>query len=109
MSDMKLIKTYKNFLHDYSLEQLRRIPEQWVWSIGQMYDRLIVVADEYLDIVGSCEKIGGEYLFNIGGFPPIKIKILDDTPPDNSKSKDDIMFELDHLMKRMKELDYESR
>lgn len=113
MSDLKLIETYKNFLQDYSLEQLRRIPEQGDWSIGQMYDHLIVVAHGYLDSVESCEKIGGEqkhgktefgeYLYNIGGFPPIKIKITDDTPPNNSKSKDDIMLELDHLMKRMRE------
>ncbi|WP_404452023.1 DinB family protein [Virgibacillus necropolis] len=115
MSDLKLIETYNKFLHDYSLEQLKRIPEHGVWSIGQMYDHLIVVAHEYLDSVESCAKTGGEqklgktefgeYLFNIGGFPPIKIKIPDDTPPDNSKSKDDIMLELNHLIKRMRELE----
>jgi uncharacterized damage-inducible protein DinB len=60
MSDLKLIETYKYFLHDYSLEQLRHIPGQGVWSIGQMYDHLIVVAYEYLDSVESCAKTGGE-------------------------------------------------
>jgi len=116
MSDLKLIETYKGFLQKYSLEQLRHIPEQGVWSIGQMYDHLIVVAHEYLDSVEACatavgeQKQGktefGEYLFNIGGFPPIKIKLPAelDTPPDNTKIKEDIMLELDQLMKRMKEL-----
>jgi hypothetical protein len=117
MSDLKLIDTYKSFLQTYSLEQLRHKPEQGVWSVGQMYDHLIVVAHEYLDRAESCtttvgeQKHGktefGEYLFNIGGFPPIKIKLPDelDTPPDNSKSKEDIMLELDRLMQRMKELE----
>ena len=116
MDDLKLIETYKSFLQKYSLEQLRLIPEQGVWSICQMYDHLIVVAHEYLDSVEVCatavgeQKQGktefGDYLFNIGGFPPIKIKLPAefDTPPDNTKSKDDIMLELDQLMKRMKEL-----
>ena len=116
MSDLKLIETFKSFLQKYSLEQLRHIPEQGVWSISQMYDHLIVVAHEYLDSVEACalavreQKQGktefGECLFNIGGFPPIKIKLPDelDTPPDNTKMKEDIMLELDLLMKRMKEL-----
>jgi hypothetical protein len=117
MSDLKLIKTYISFLQDYSLEQLRHKPGQGVWSIGQMYDHLIVVAHEYLDRVEACattvgeQKQGktefGEYLFNIGGFPPIKIKLPDelDTPPDNTKSKEDIILELNQLINRMKELE----
>ncbi|WP_394190910.1 DinB family protein [Paenisporosarcina quisquiliarum] len=116
MSDLKLIETYKGFLEEYSPEQLRHIPKQGVWSINQMYDHLIVVAHEYLDSVEACalaageQKKGktefGEYLFNIGGFPPIKIKLPDEmnAPPNNSKMKEDIMLELDQLMKRMKEL-----
>ncbi|WP_144699593.1 DinB family protein [Fictibacillus phosphorivorans] len=117
MSDLKLIETYKSFLQNYSNEQLSYIPEQGVWSIGQMYDHLIVVAHEYLDSVEDCEKAVevqhqeksefGEYLFNIGGFPPIKIKLPEelDAPPDNTKSKEEIMSELDQLMDRMKDLE----
>ncbi|WP_075617964.1 DinB family protein [Paenisporosarcina indica] len=117
MSVLKLIEIYKGFLEEYSLEQLRHIPDQGVWSISQMYDHLIIVAHEYLDSVEACATIAGEqnngkktefgeYLFNIGGFPPIKIKLPDelDTPPDNTKIKEDILLELDLLMKRMKEL-----
>ncbi|MFC0189463.1 DinB family protein [Fictibacillus aquaticus] len=117
MSDLKLIETYKRFLQNYSPEQLRHIPEQGVWSLGQMYDHLIVVAHEYLDSVDACantaieQKQGktefGEYLFNIGMFPPIKIKLPDElnSPPDNTKNREDIMLELDQLMNRMKELE----
>jgi hypothetical protein len=116
MSDLKLIETYKSFLQQYSLEQLRHISEKGVWSIGQMYEHLIVVAHEYLDSVEACAaKVGekkqgktefGEYLFSNGGFPAIKIKLPAelDTSPDNTKIKEDIKLELDQLMNRMKEL-----
>ncbi|TMU88351.1 DinB family protein [Bacillus sp. BHET2] len=116
MNDLKLLETYKSFLQNYSLDQLRYIPEQGVWSIGQMYNHLIVVAHEYLDSVEACaladgeQKQGktefGEYLFNIGGFPPIKIQLPPElnTPPVNTKMKEDIIRELDQLMKRMKKL-----
>lgn len=116
MSDLKLIDTYKGFIDEYSHEQLRHVPDHGVWSINQMFDHLIVVAHEYLDSVEACAKATGEqtqaktefgeYLFNIGGFPPIKIKLPDEmnAPPDNTKSKEDIKLELDQLMKRMVEL-----
>ncbi|ANC77558.1 hypothetical protein ABE65_012420 [Fictibacillus phosphorivorans] len=117
MSDLKLIETYKSFLQNYSQEQLRYIPEQGVWSVGQMYDHLNVVAHEYLDCVEDCEKADeeehqgktefGEYLFNIGCFPPIKIKLPEelDAPSDNSESKEEIIEEIDRLMNRMRELE----
>lgn len=116
MSNLNLIDTYRRFLQEYSPEQLKHIPEHGVWSVGQMYDHLIVVAHEYMDSVETCEKAVeeqnqgktdfGDFLFNIGGFPPIKIELPPElnTPPDNTKSKEDIMLELDQLMIRMKTL-----
>ncbi|MGG1629642.1 DinB family protein [Rossellomorea sp. NRS-1567] len=113
MTDLTLIETYKSFLQAYSPEQLRYIPEQGVWSIRQMYDHLLVVAHEYLDSVEACELASGEqtqgktefgeYLFNIGGFPPIKIQLPPElnAAPDNTKTKEDIRRELDQLMERM--------
>ncbi|MBN8193356.1 DinB family protein [Bacillus sp. NTK074B] len=117
MNDLPLIETYKSFLQAYSPEQLRYTPEQGVWSIGQMYDHLLVVAHEYLDSVEACALSDGEqmqgktefgdYLFNIGGFPPIKIQLPPElnASPDNTKSKEAITRELDQLIKRMKELE----
>jgi len=117
LSDLKLINTYKTSLQHYSLEQLRHKPARGVWSIGQMYDHLIVVAHEYLDSAEACATASveqvrgktefGESLYAMGGFPPIKIKLPEelDTPPDNTKSKEDITLELDQLMNRMKELE----
>ena len=103
MSELKLINTYKNELQNYSLEQLRYKSEETVWSIGQMYDHLILVAHEYLDNMDTCftlndeQPLGktefGKHLYKIGGFPPIKIKLPDElnTPPNNSDSKDDLL------------------
>lgn len=116
MNDLKLIETYKSFLQDYSLEQIRYIPDPGVWSIGQMYDHLIVVAHEYLDSAEVCSLACeenprdktkfGEYLFNIGGFPPIKIELPPElnASPNNEKKKEDLILELDQLMKRMSEV-----
>ncbi|UJF28464.1 DinB family protein [Planococcus sp. 107-1] len=116
MNDLKLIETYKSFLQDYSLEQIRYIPDPGVWSIGQMYDHLIVVAHEYLDSAEACslaceenprdKTTFGAYLFNIGGFPPIKIELPPElnASPNNEKKKEDLILELDQLMKRMSEV-----
>ena len=113
MSELKLINTYKNELQNYSLEQLRYISEEGVWSIGQMYDHLILVAHEYLDNMETCATLNdeqplgktefGEHLYKIGGFPPNKIKLPDElnTPPNNSDSMDDLISRLDQVILRL--------
>ncbi|KAF0815571.1 hypothetical protein KIS4809_5690 [Bacillus sp. ZZV12-4809] len=113
MSELKLINRYKNELRNYSLEQLRYISEEGVWSIGQMYDHLIRVAHEYLDNMEKCAVLNkeqpfgktefGEHLFKIGGFPPIKIKLPDElnAPPNNSDSKEDLISRMDQLILRL--------
>ncbi|MEK5442339.1 MULTISPECIES: DinB family protein [unclassified Fredinandcohnia] len=115
MSALKLIETYKSDLQNYTLEQLRYISAKGVWSIGQMYDHVILVAIEYLDNVEACAKskeeqmLGktdfGEELYKIGGFPPIKIKLPDElnTPPNNSDSKEELMSRLDQVMERLRQ------
>ncbi|WP_144478940.1 DinB family protein [Cytobacillus oceanisediminis] len=113
MSEFKLIKTYKNELQDYSLEQLRYKSDEEVWSIGQMYDHLILVAHEYLDNIEKCSTLSdeqplgktefGQHLYKIGGFPPIKIKLPDElnTPPNNSDGKDDLIRRMDEVILRL--------
>ena len=105
--------TFKSDLNNYSLEQLRYISEEGVWSIGQMYDHLIVVAHEYLDNMETCATLieeqpqgktkFGEQLFRDGGFPPIKIRLPDElnSPPNNSDSKEDLISRMDQLIQRM--------
>ncbi|MBS4198749.1 DinB family protein [Bacillus sp. FJAT-49732] len=113
MTELKLINTYKSELQSYSLEQLRYISEEGVWSIGQMYDHLILVAHEYLDNMETCATLSneqplgktefGEHLYSNGGFPPIKIKLPDElnTPPNNSDSKDELISRLEQVILRM--------
>lgn len=119
MSNLELIETYKIELQKYSLEQLRFITAEGVWSIGQMYDHVILVAMEYLDNVEACaalkeeQKLGktdsGEHLYKIGGFPPIKIKLPDklNTPPSNSDSIEELSSRLDQVKQRLRR--WESR
>jgi hypothetical protein len=113
LSELKLIKAYKNELQDYSLEQLRYKSEEAVWSIGQMYDHLILVAHEYLDNMETCSTLSneqplgktefGQHLYKIGGFSPIKIKLPDElnTPPNNSDGKDDLISRMDEVIIRL--------
>jgi DinB superfamily len=113
MSDNKLLLTFKSDLYTYSLEQLRYISKEGVWSIGQMYDHLIVVAHEYLDNMETCatsneeQVLGktqfGEQLFRNGGFPPIKIRLPDElnSPPNNSDSKEHLISRMDQLIQRL--------
>lgn len=109
-----LIETYKDDLQKYSPEQLRYKAEQRVWSIGQMYDHLILVALEYLDNVETCKAAdvkqplgkteAGEELFSLGGFPPVKIKLPDHLDlPSNSESKEELTVGLDQLQQKMME------
>jgi DinB superfamily len=113
LSENKLLITFKSDLYNYSLKQLRYISEEGVWSIGQMYDHLIVVAHEYLDNMEICANLNeanpfgktqfGEQLFRNGGFPPIKIKLPDElnSPPNNSDSKEDLIIRMDQLIQRL--------
>ncbi|MFD1356825.1 DinB family protein [Fictibacillus halophilus] len=115
MDDLQLIETYKSDLQNYSVEQLRHIPEAGVWSLCQMYDHVILVAHEYLDQVESCAAAGeeqthgktefGEKLFENGGFPPIKIRLPDEmnAPPNNSETNEELMRRVDHVIERMKD------
>jgi hypothetical protein len=113
LSENKLFTTFKSDLSNYSLKQLRYISKEGVWSIGQMYDHLIVVAHEYLDNMETCATLNeeqplgktqfGEQLFRDGGFPPIKIKLPDklNSPPNNSDSHEDLIIRMDELIQRM--------
>lgn len=113
MGGIEVLSTFQKELTTYSPEQLRRIPEAGVWSIGQMYDHLIVVAHEYLDNVSVCSEAkedpflektpAGKELFHNKGFPPIKIKLPDEmnAPPNNSDSQEDLLNRMEKLIQRV--------
>ncbi|TYP71237.1 DinB family protein [Paenibacillus methanolicus] len=116
MSEYRLIEEYRRQLRRYTLEQLRKIPEAGVWSLGQMYDHLIAVAHEYMDHVEACAEAeteqplgktaAGEDAFRIGGFPPVKIELPEDmNQADNPDSIDGLEERLRQVMSRMRELE----
>ncbi|ALS75823.1 hypothetical protein AUC31_11755 [Planococcus rifietoensis] len=113
MSGKDVLSKFKQDLAAYSPEQLRSIPEEGVWSIGQMYDHLIVVAHEYIDNVAVCAEAkedpflektpAGKELFNNKGFPPIKIRLPDEmnAPPNNSDSQEELIDRMEKLIQRV--------
>lgn len=113
MGGIEVLSTFQKELSTYSPEQLRSIPGEGVWSIGQMYDHLIVVAHEYLDNVAVCAEAkedpflektpAGKELFHNKGFPPIKIRLPDEmnAPPNNSDSQEDLINRMEKLIQRV--------
>ncbi|MBZ5201750.1 DinB family protein [Planomicrobium chinense] len=120
MKGYELFIAYRNDLSNYSLEQLRHIPEKGVWSIGQMYDHLIVVSHEYLDSMEACagrmdeqtygKTPAGEKLFQMGGFPAIKIRLPDEmnAPPNNSASQEELMNRIEEVILRLMQWELKS-
>ncbi|MGI2329380.1 DinB family protein [Planococcus sp. YIM B11945] len=114
MGGTEVLYTLKKDLNNYSPEQLRHIPEEGVWSIGQMYDHIVLVAHEYLDNVEICaaaneeQLLGktpfGKELFKNKRFPPIKIKLPDEmnSPPNNTDSKEDLINRMEGLIQRLR-------
>ncbi|MCT4787377.1 DinB family protein [Exiguobacterium aestuarii] len=108
---------YKETLAYYSEPDLRYKYTPTIWSIGQMYDHIILVANEYLDEVDRClqedGQLGGgktpfgERLFREGGFPPIKIELPPEMnqPPNNTDSHDRLRERLLTLISRMEALE----
>ncbi|MGK7379157.1 DinB family protein [Planococcus sp. 1R117A] len=113
MSRKEVLSIFKNELSKYSPEQLRHIPGEGVWSIGQMYDHIILVAHEYLDNVEICaasneeqslgKTLAGKKLFKDGGFPPFKIRLPDEmnAPPNNSDGREKLAKRMEEVIERL--------
>ncbi|HSP21349.1 MAG TPA: DinB family protein [Planococcus sp. (in: firmicutes)] len=113
MTGQDLFSSLKKDLNNYSLEQLKHIQRDGVWSIGQMYDHIILVAHEYLDNMEACAALNeekpfgktsfGDQLFKDGGFPPIKIRLPDEmnAAPDNSGSKEKLKGRMEEVIQRL--------
>ena len=107
------------YLHDeldrYTEDELHHISQPGVWSLGQMYDHILLVAHEYIDEVAICASLTtdtadgktpfGEELFRQQSFPPIKIRLPDEmnAPPDNTDSRERLKQRLLELVKRMED------
>ncbi|WP_284645978.1 DinB family protein [Paenibacillus silviterrae] len=115
MGDSQWILSYKSSLTQYTEEQLRYQASPEIWSLGQMYDHLILTALDYLDQAGLCKAAAadptlgktetGERIFEGRMFPPVKIKLPDgpENSPSNIESKEDLARGLDRVQERMSE------
>ena len=81
-----VISVYITSLENYTDETFLMKKDENTWSIGQMYEHLLVSAQFFIYQTNNClsEKKGqmggdktdiGENIYKYGGFPPIKIKI----------------------------------
>lgn len=108
---------FKETLLHYSESDLRYKCSPAIWSIGQMYDHIMLVANEYLDEVDHClqedGQLGGEKtpfgekLFREGGFLPIKIKPPPEMnqPPNNTDTNEQLLERMTALISRMDALE----
>lgn len=113
MNYAEVIDLYKSDLTRYSIGQLRYVSEQGVWSIGQMYEHVLLTALHYLDQVQKCASAieekrqgktdAGKQLFEAGSFPAVKIKLPNGpgNTPSNLKTVDDLMRGFDSVLMRM--------
>jgi hypothetical protein len=95
-----IVQRYKEALDGYTLDQLQRKPSAEQWSLGQLYVHLNQTAlNVYFGAVRKCftepdgndeEKTEvGREIFELGGFPPVKIKVPDSPAytPKNPENK----------------------
>jgi len=115
MADMNVIETFKEHLQTYTEDQLRYKPAEDCWSLSQMYSHLIDVSLEYLENIETCAKSdseqplgktqAGELVFNLGAFPPIKIRLPDlhGNTPNNTDSIMALTSGLEQIQQMMRD------
>ncbi|WP_019422807.1 DinB family protein [Paenibacillus sp. OSY-SE] len=99
-----LVEQYRNGLDPYTIEQLRYKANDDQWSLGQMYNHLIQSA-MFMQIgaIAKCAEAestdtaegkseDGQRIFQMGSFPPIKIKVPDSPQytPSQPESKEQL-------------------
>ncbi|WP_410981631.1 DinB family protein [Bacillus cereus] len=108
---------YTNELETYSLEQFREKPSEDEWSLGQMYNHLLMASNMQLHAIEKCSTHSttidgkktetGEKIYAMGSFPPIQIKIPNRPgyTPENPIDKEDVKQQLLQLIKQTKEVE----
>lgn len=112
-----IVQAYKVALQACTLEQLQQKPSAEQWSLGQLYVHLNQTAlNIYFGAVRKCftdpdgngvEKTEvSREIFELGGFPPVKIKVPDSPAytPKNPESKQMILDGLQMVLEQAREL-----
>ncbi|WP_057915939.1 DinB family protein [Peribacillus muralis] len=103
-------------LNRYSPEQLKLKPSSEEWSIGQLYHHLIdSIHSTLLPAIENCmnrdqettegKTADGEEIFNIGEFPPTRIKVPGRPQPINSNNREDIKKLMTQAIEKVKNLE----
>ncbi|PFK33110.1 hypothetical protein COI93_18790 [Bacillus cereus] len=112
-----LVAHYTNELETYSLEQFREKPSEDEWSLGQMYNHLLMASNMQLHAIETCsthsatidgkKTEAGEKIYALGSFPPIQIKVPNRPgyTPENPTNKESIQQALSQLVEKMKEIE----
>ncbi|BBH23741.1 hypothetical protein Back11_50860 [Paenibacillus baekrokdamisoli] len=116
MSELEIIDVYRHALQGYTIEQLQLKPSEHEWSLGQMYNHLInITVGTQLRAIEECASLGeqqpqasaktegGEEIFQLGGFPPVKLK-GPNTPeftPRNPETKEELVAALDQVREKV--------
>jgi len=105
---------WKRALEDYTDEQLGQLTEASGWTMGQVYDHLIMTSydlsrDWIPDCLATYEKTGdltktaaGTALFLLGRFPPIRAKFAGPAPT-QPQNKAEIETRFDDLLASMRD------
>ncbi|WP_440603381.1 DinB family protein [Bacillus sp. GB_SG_008] len=114
----ELATYYKKELEKYPLELLIQKPSDEEWSLGQMYNHLILSAfhmqiaaiekcANQTAAIGGDKTDAGEKIYAMGAFPPIQIKVPahPEYTPNNPTNKEDLKQGLLQLIERMKEIE----
>jgi hypothetical protein len=87
-----VIKSYLDSLETYSDEKFYAKKDEDTWSLGQMYEHLILSANAFFlanttrclekrkGQIGGEKNKYGENAYQYGGFPPVKVKIPEGLP-----------------------------
>ncbi|WP_178022158.1 DinB family protein [uncultured Paenibacillus sp.] len=112
---LTVIEQYKSSLDEYTLEQLRYKSEEDVWSIGQMYDHVIGVAEEYIGYIRTCASATGEEqpggksadgtrAFEEKMWPHVRVKLNEPVNATrNPESKDELTVGFEHVLRELKD------
>lgn len=108
------VEIYLNSWKNYTMEQINQKPSEEEWSLGQMYNHLIMIANTFqLKAIELCAQGGGEVkekteagenVFAAGAFPPVKIKLppLPELTPPPVTDKDEVSRRMLQLVDDMK-------
>ncbi|MDF2961171.1 MAG: hypothetical protein K0S39_2906 [Paenibacillus sp.] len=116
----EITKHYLQELNFFTMEQLKRQPNENEWSLGQMYLHLINAAlymqlrnvdhcltQSEISVVSGGEKTeAGKAVFDQGSFPPVRIQVpaSPQYTPRQPESKEQLAEGLNAVMRRMEEI-----